>query len=191
MPNETKITIRLDSYYKDTIKARNGKSYDIYKIEGTRIDNGNDYSTHFFANNSELVSKLKQFGSGDIITITRKKDGRWWNTTDIEEGNIENKQTKSKQFIKALQQFRSPDELNRESALRLACEYVFGLVEKEILKKVTEELVFQLVSEYSKRFDYYLKNGVFTKDEQENMEDSNNSIENELCNDEEDDDIPF
>lgn len=56
--------------------------YDSKIVSGTRIDNGEAWEKEFFANQSSLVNAFSEFGVGEVINITMKKDGKFWKISE-------------------------------------------------------------------------------------------------------------
>lgn len=68
--------IKLTGVYTDKLGQSAAK-----RIEGTRIDNGAEWSKKFFADNKELMFQLEEFGVGDIINVKvqQGKNPMHWN----------------------------------------------------------------------------------------------------------------
>lgn len=66
--------IRLTGVYDDKLGSQNAK-----RVEGTRIDNGEEWSKKFFANNKKLREELDDFGVGDNVDVQMKKENKFWN----------------------------------------------------------------------------------------------------------------
>jgi hypothetical protein len=58
-------------------------THDAKRIDGTRVDNGEEWSKKFFANNKELRQELDEFGVGDNVNIKLKQDPKNKNFWDI------------------------------------------------------------------------------------------------------------
>jgi hypothetical protein len=70
----------LTGVYSDKLGSQDAK-----RIEGTRIDNGDEWSKKFFANNRELRTQLDDFGVGDNVDVQMLQDGKFWNIAAFNE----------------------------------------------------------------------------------------------------------
>ena len=72
--------IKLTGVYSDKLGSQDAK-----RVEGTRIDNGDEWSKKFFANNRELRTQLDDFGVGDNVDVQMVQDGKFWNIAAFNE----------------------------------------------------------------------------------------------------------
>ena len=68
------MILKLTGVYDDNLGTQAAK-----RIEGTRVDNGEEYSKKFFANDKALRTQLDEFGVGDVVNVKMVKDGKFWN----------------------------------------------------------------------------------------------------------------
>jgi hypothetical protein len=59
-------------------------TFDAKELVGTRIDNGEEWSKKFFANNLALSNELAEFGVGESINVKMKQNGKYWDLTGFE-----------------------------------------------------------------------------------------------------------
>jgi hypothetical protein len=58
--------------------------FDAKELVGTRVDNGEEWSKKFFANNLKLAADLAEFGVGETINVKMKQNGKYWDLTGFE-----------------------------------------------------------------------------------------------------------
>jgi hypothetical protein len=67
-------------------------TFDAIGLEGTRIDNGDEWGKRFFANNRKLADELAEFGVGDNCNVKMVQEGKHWNIaafSEVSEAMIE------------------------------------------------------------------------------------------------------
>jgi len=76
--------IKYTGLYNDMLGSKQAK-----RIEGTKIDDGSEWSKKFFADDKELRTQLDDFGVGDTINVKMKQSGKFWNIAAFEEASAE------------------------------------------------------------------------------------------------------
>jgi hypothetical protein len=59
-------------------------TFDAKELVGTRIDDGEEWSKKFFANNLALSNELAEFGVGESINVKMKQNGKYWDLVGFE-----------------------------------------------------------------------------------------------------------
>lgn len=79
------MKIKFDRIEKTkTNPNQSGKTFPIIRVHGTALEGKNadqDWSTQFFLNNKELAEQVEAFNKGDVVDVTMKKNGNFWNPT--------------------------------------------------------------------------------------------------------------
>lgn len=73
------MILKLSAKENFEMTAKSGKKYDMTKIIGDRLDDGQQWEKAFFANNKELATALAEFGIGEYVNVQMKQDGKNWN----------------------------------------------------------------------------------------------------------------
>lgn len=72
------MLLKITAIEDDSLGASAAK-----RIEGTRVDNGEEWSKKFFADNRALREQLNDFGIGDIANVKLVQKGKHWNIESL------------------------------------------------------------------------------------------------------------
>lgn len=82
------MKIKFDRYESGkTNPNAAGKIYNVYRVFGTALSGklaGQEWSTQIFANQKEMAAQIKALNKGDIVNVTMKNNGKFWNPTSFE-----------------------------------------------------------------------------------------------------------
>ena len=78
------MLIKLKGIHDDKLGSKDAK-----RIEGTRVDNGENWEKKIFADNKDLREQLAEFVVGEVMDVRQGKNGKWWNVTGFEWASAE------------------------------------------------------------------------------------------------------
>jgi hypothetical protein len=64
-----------------------GKTYPITRVFGEALEGksiGQEWSTQFFTSNKEMSGQVAELSPGDIVNVTMRKNGKFWNPESFE-----------------------------------------------------------------------------------------------------------
>ena len=87
-----RMKIKFDRIEKTkTNPNAQGRTYNIIRVHGTALEGKNadqPWQTQFFANNKELAGQVEDLVKDDIVDVTMKKNGNYWNAQEFKKSSV-------------------------------------------------------------------------------------------------------
>ena len=154
----TLMKIKFDRYEMGkTNPNAEGKTYPMIFVHGTALsgaNEGQDYMTKFFPSAKDMTAQVKSFTKGDIVDITMKKNGKFWNPTKFEkvvdDGNVGFKPNSDGPPVGNID-VHMPEEHKRLERFKIASKLLKDLPEDAIDTVQQVGAIADMIGDYTKK----------------------------------------